>query len=269
MNWTTRMFLALTVLFAAARAALAHEFWIEARNYQAAPGGKIEAGLYNGQNFRGVEMAWFTGRIAHAGWMMGARGGGFDSRAGDRPALHMAAPGNGLLRLIYQSTPTRLTYTDWAKFTDFAETKGNAWAIARHAERGLPQTGFSESYSRYCKALVAVGDGAGADAFTGMQAELTALTNPYTDPPQAGLQVEMRYHGQPVPGARIEVFEKPVVEGGAVETFHVTADLSGRATIPLKPGHRYLLDSVVLRESDDGAAVWESHWASLSFEVPQ
>ncbi|MDQ2088624.1 DUF4198 domain-containing protein [Marimonas arenosa] len=256
------------VLLSFARPALSHEFWIEAQTYQVRPGGQIEAGLYNGQYFTGVEMAWFETRISHAGWMQGADSGGFDSRSGDRPALKLPAPGPGLVQLLYQSTARKLTYTDWGKFENFAASKGNGWAIARHAERGLLRTGFSESYTRYCKALVAVGDGAGADRATGMEVELVALSNPYTEPPQAGLRVEMRYKGRPLPETQIDVFEKK--DDGPAESFHVITDLAGRATVPLKPGHRYLLDSVVLREPEtDGPHVWESLWASLTFEVPR
>lgn len=261
-----RMILVLALLLLP-RAALTHEFWIEAQQYQVTPGGQIEAGLFNGQNFQGVEMAWFEGRIDHAGWQQGAQGGEFASRSGDRPAMTLNVPGEGLVQLVYQSTARELTYTDWEKFRGFAESKGHGWAVARHAERGLIRTGFTESYTRYCKALVAAGDGAGADSFSGMEAELVALSNPYTAPPQAGLLVEMRYMGAPLPKAQIDVFEKQ--GDGSARKFHVVTNLMGQATVPLQPGHRYLLDSVVLREPEAGPQAWESLWASLTFEVPR
>ena len=55
--------------------------------------------------------------------------------------------------------------------------------------------------------------------------------------------------------------------------FTLKTDAEGRATVPVKPGYRYMLDSVVLREpAPDLAAgrdvVWESLWANLTFAVP-
>jgi hypothetical protein len=39
--------------------------------------------------------------------------------------------------------------------------------------------------------------------------------------------------------------------------------------IPVKSGHEYLLDAVVLRAADpDDGAVWETLWAALTFAVP-
>lgn len=260
-----RILSALLVILAPL-AAPAHEFWLDVRDYQVAPGENIVAHLVNGQNFSGVELAWFAGRIARAEWHLSEETGPLTGRSGDRPAVTLPAPGDGLVRLVYQSTPSQLTYKDWEKFRSFADGKGHAWALARHHARGLPATGFTERYTRFVKALVAVGDGAGSDAPAGMEAELVALSNPYTDPPQTGLRVEMRYRGTPLPAQRIDIFDKDA--NGRVEKTHATTDATGRALIPLVAGHRYLLDAVVLREAE-GADPWESLWASLTFAVPQ
>ncbi|MDU8926942.1 DUF4198 domain-containing protein [Alisedimentitalea sp. MJ-SS2] len=255
------------LLFLFPRAGLTHEFWIEARKHQVAKGEKIEAGVFNGQNFQGVEMAWFPPRIVRSGWEGETNAGPFDSGPGDRPAIHMTPGDDGLHRLIYEAAPSSLTYTDWDKFKTFAEEKGNAWAIDRHTARGLPETGFTESFRRFCKALVAVGDGTGNDAYSGMEIELVALDNPYIVPHQTGLQVELRYLGEPLPDTTITVFEK--WKGDTTQKFLLRTDITGRVHVPLLPGKSYLLDAVVLREAEGQAHVWESLWASLTFAVPQ
>jgi uncharacterized GH25 family protein len=248
------------------RVASAHEFWIEARAYQVESGAPIEAGLYNGQMFKGVELAWFKGRIKSALWAAGAQSGVFEGRSGDRPALRIDTAPEGLVRLIYQSAPSELSYSDWEKFVRFVETKGSGWAVARHGERGLPQTGFKENYTRYSKALIAAGGGAGADKYSGMIAELTALTSPYEAEAREVL-VEMRWRDEPLAGATIDVFEK--AGDAVVSQSQVIADSAGRARIALTPGRRYLINAVVLEEVDGAPYVWESHWASLTFAVPE
>ena len=249
-----------------ARMGLAHEFWIEAAEYQVDTGATIEAGIYNGQNFEGPELAWFERRIAMATWHAGANETRFENRTGERPALKIAEAPEGLVRLVYQSTPTELTYAEWAKFVSFVESKGHDWAVERHLARGLAQTGIRESYIRYCKALVAVGAGEGADVRAGMRHEIVALGNPYGDV-SGGLAIALYYEGAPLGGGQIDVFEK--APDGTVIKSQLESDAEGRAVVPVRPGHRYLLDSVVLLEIEGDGASWESLWASLTFAVPQ
>lgn len=265
MNAAIRLITALLLLFSAP-GANAHEFWIEARDYQVAPGAPVAARLLNGQEFRGVELAWFEGRIETAYWRQGSERHDFASRTGDRPALRLVASQPGLVELVYQSTPSSLTYTNWATFEKFARVHGNGGAIARHRARGLPEQGFEERYTRYCKALVAVGDGAGADHPAGMEAELIALGNPYADAPAAPFTVEFRYQGQTVAGAVITLFDK--APDGRVTRRDLVSDGAGRVTAPRETGHRYLLNAVVLREIDDPRYSWESLWASLTYAAP-
>ncbi|MCF3594271.1 DUF4198 domain-containing protein [Rhodobacteraceae bacterium LMO-12] len=253
------------VLVVCARAGLAHEFWIEASEYQADTGATVEAGIFNGQDFNGVELAWFEGRVAAAHWAAGEVRGQFESRSGERPALKVKAVTEGLIRLIYQTTPSELTYSEWAKFVSFAESKGHGWAVERHLERGLAKEGVREVYTRYCKALVAVGNGKGADAAAGMRHEIVALGNPYGDVSQ-GLAVALFFEGKVLAGGQIDVFEKAL--DGTVRKTQVKSDADGQAVIPVRAGHRYLLDSVVLLEAEGGGVAWESLWASLTFEVP-
>ncbi|WP_137700495.1 DUF4198 domain-containing protein [Marimonas lutisalis] len=248
------------------RATLAHEFWIEPEEYQVDSPGRVTAALINGQDFRGTRVAWFDSRIARAEWRQGDTRAEIAGRPGDRPALSLGAPGEGLLQLVYVSTPSKLTYSEWAKFSEFVQSKGFPDAVERHRARGLPETGFREIYTRYCKSLIAVGDGAGADAPAGMEAEIVALANPYTDDMGGGLPVQILYRGAPRAGALLDVFERSPT--GNVTKTQIAADAEGRLEVPVRAGHVYLLDSVVLRESAAEDAVWESLWASLTFAVP-
>lgn len=116
---------------------------------------------------------------------------------------------------------------------------------------------------------MAVGDGGGQDHAFGLLTEIVALANPYTDDLSGGMPVQVLYDGAPRPDAQVEVFAK---QGEAVTISTVRTDAEGRALVPVSPGTRYMLDSVVLREVPAGAfdgAVWESLWANLTFAVPE
>lgn len=246
---------------------LAHEFWIEPARYQVETGAPLVADFRNGQVFKGVALGYFSRQSVRFDVIAGGEVTPVSPRMGDVPALSgLPAPGPGLAVLVHETAPSTVSYKTWETFQTFAEHKGFGEMRARHQARGLPTEGFSETYRRFAKALVAVGDGAGADAATGMETEFVALTNPYTD--AAGpLRVRLLYRGAPRAGAQIEVFEKPA--SGAVTVTYLATDTAGEAAIPVKPGHAYLLDAVVLRPAPEGGEpVWESLWAALTFAVP-
>ena len=123
--------------------------------------------------------------------------------------------------MVHETTDNRLTYREWQKFVNFVEHKGFDGALERHAERGLPETGFVETYRRYAKSLVAVGDGVGLDQNVGLDTEIVALANPYTDDLSNGLPVKVLLYGAPRPNAQVEVFYR--TPDGTIETeFHET-----------------------------------------------
>ncbi|WP_212522835.1 DUF4198 domain-containing protein [Actibacterium sp. MT2.3-13A] len=263
-------FLAAAGLLLSAPSSQAHEFWISPQSYQVAPGTPIVADIRVGQNFEGPAYSYLPASIARFDIVTGPVATPVTGRMGDRPALSQPAPAEGLAVIVHETADSRLTYSEWQKFANFVTHKALSDTLAQHAARGLPQTGFSETYRRYAKALVAVGAGAGADRALGLEIEIVALANPYTDALPEGLPVQVLYRGAPRAGAQLEVFDK--APSGAVAVTRLTLDAQGRATVPLTPGHEYLLDSVAMRAigSDDPAEgpVWHSLWAALSFARP-
>ncbi|WP_301070322.1 DUF4198 domain-containing protein [Pseudooceanicola sp.] len=250
----------------------AHEFWIEPENFQPAPETAISADLRNGQNFAGSALSWFDPRNVRVEWHRGDEVQPITGRPGDIPALSVNPGGDGLLVLAYQTTATLLTYKDWDTVLAFAAHKDFPWFAAQHAARGLPQEAVKEVYTRYCKSLVGIGDGAGSDVTIGFAVEFLALSNPYQDDLSEGFRARLLYQGQPLNDSQVEVFDK--APDGSVIVTRLRTDAAGEVRVPVSPGHRYLLDHVVLREPDPGTeganwAMWESLWASLTFAVPQ
>lgn len=251
-------------------AGLTHEFWIEPKLYQVETDAEIVASLFVGQSFGGSEQAYIGRNFARFDMTCGSGPVPVEGRDGDRPAMTVAADTEGLCVVVHQTRDYTLTYHDWEQFVDFVKHKDFKTALADHAARGLPETEFIEKYSRYAKSLIAVGAGAGSDVVAGLLTEIVAEANPYTDDLGSGLPVRVLYEGKPRIDAQVELFEK--APDGTVEiTMHRT-DSEGRVSLPVKPGHTYLADAVVLREVEPVAKndpVWESLWAALTFGVPE
>lgn len=252
-------------------AAEGHEFWIDPQSFSVETGATVTADLRVGVEYEGSAYSFFPKNFRQFVLMQGDDSVPVEGRLGDRPALSQVPPGEGLLVVVHETTDNKLTYSEFAKFETFVTHKDARWTLAAHADRGLPDAGFGEAYSRYAKSLVAVGEGAGQDRAFGLVTELVAGANPYTDDVSGGLPVTLNYEGKPRADAQVEIFEKAA--DGTVKVTTTRTDAAGQAVIPVKPGHRYMLDAVVLRIpspalAEAGGVVWESLWANLTFEVP-
>ncbi len=247
--------------------ATAHEFWIEAKNYQVAPDENLIAVLKNGQEFEGVSLGYFERSIARFDIVMDGQTQAVTARLGDNPALDNAAPTDGLAIVVHETTPSFVTYKTWEKFQKFADHKDFGDWRARHAELGFSDPPFRERYTRHAKALIGVGDGQGVDAPQGLRTEFVALTNPYADNFDGTMRVQVLFEDQPRSNVQVEVFER--APDGSVEiTLHRTDD-TGIAAIPTQAGHTYLFDAVVLQPiGNPDKAVWDTFWAALTFAIP-
>lgn len=249
-----------------------HELWLEPDRYQAQIGEDIGINLRNGENFSGITLSYFKKRIEQFYWSQGDTIAEIRSRSGDIPAGTLAFDNDGIATVVYQSTPSYLTYAKWEKFENFLKHKDLDKWLDVHSERGLPSEGFKEVYFRFSKALIGIGDGNGSDRAYGLETEFVGLENPYAEDIGDTFEVKLFYQQIIRPNAQVEVFER--APDGTVSVFTTRTSTLGIASIPIKRNHQYLLDSVVLREpskelAQDFGAVWESLWAALTFEVPE
>lgn len=245
--------------------AVSHEFWIEPERFQVETGAPLSAQLRNGERFKGSAVPYFPERTARFELIRDGEVTPVGGRTGDIPALETVADGDGLAVILHETGPTLLTYQTWEKFAGFAEHKGFADIRARHEARGLPMENFKETYRRFAKALVAVGDGEGSDSDMGMETEFVSLSDPYDPNFEQNFKSRLLYQGAPRADAQVEIFDRS--PEGEVVTTTARTDRDGVVSVPVTPGHDYLLDAVVLREAE-GEAVWETLWASLTFGVP-
>ena len=249
----------------------AHEFWIEPLAFQVAPDGKVEAHIVNGEEFKGRALPYLPRNFVHFVSFSGGQARPVDGRLGDSPALSLDPAGEGLHVIAYQARNQTLTYEEAEKWDRFVAHKDLGAVAAAHESRGLPETDFVEVYSRYSKSLVAVGAGEGADFRTGLETELVALDNPYVDDVSGGMRVQLFYREDVRANEQVEIYEK--APDGTVAVTVLRTDADGIAVVPVKPGHVYMADAVVLREpapalASETGAVWETLWANLTWSVP-
>lgn len=242
----------------------AHEFWVEPLSYQVQLGDEVRLDLRVGQMLQGRSYPYLSHKFARYELTDETGVRALSGNEGDLPSVVYKASVPGLHVVAYHALPERLTYDDFESFVAFVEEEGLATIIARHHERGLPETGFTEAYSRNAKALVQVGPmiDEQTDRVTGLPFELVALENPYSK--RDKLSVRLLWQGVKVPGAQVALFHR-IASGEVVRSTYRT-DLDGVVSIPLMSGGTYLLSAVHLEErSAESGEVWHSTWASLAF----
>lgn len=268
------MFRTLTLscfLASSAVAANAHEFWVIGNPTKIEAEDPLIATLHVGEEFKGGSMSFLPPNFRKFTYAYEGVEADVPGRIGDRPAVNMPAPGEGLVVLVHETTDNTITWDTWEQFESFALHKDSSETLEAHRARGLPEQGFTEVYSRYAKALVGVGSSEGEDQKFGLLTEIVALENPYTDDMSDGIDVALFYQDEPRPDAQIEVFAKDASENVTITTVRTNSD--GVATVPVEPGLTYMLDAVVLREPPSELAastnsVWESLWANITFGIP-
>ncbi len=248
-----------------------HEYWIEPISFSPALGQQVSANLKVGSDLKGQSLA-FIPQFTLSYQLMDAKGMlELEGAAGDRPALNFFPEQAGLNVIVYQTTKNRVTFSEWEVFEKYLVSEGMPEIIGRHRERGLPQTDFSESYSRYAKTLIDVDStGTGNDAATGMIIELVAMQNPYSLQPGEELGIQLLYRGEPLADNQISIFMQDQARTKELVVERVRTDENGQIKFVPEPGLMYLLNSIEIEEiSGQGKLSWESFWASLTFAVPE
>ena len=242
----------------------AHEFWVEPLTYRVNLGDEIAVDLRVGQMLAGRSYPYLSHKFARYAVTDGAGVHPLLGNEGDLPSAAYAAAVPGLNIISYEALAEQLTYDTFQDFADFVAEEGLPAIATRHRERGLPDTGFVETYSRNAKALVQVGpvQEGQTDTVTGMPFELVALENPYAG--GTTLPVRLLWQGNAVPGAQIALFRRSDT-GTVIRTTYRT-DATGMASIPLTGNGTFLLSAVHIEESPaESGAAWHSTWASLTF----
>lgn len=264
-----KLALTLAAIVAGGKGA-AHEFWIDPAAFAVASGSAIEAHLRVGEAYRGSSQAYLPRNFARFDVVTDGATRPVEGRLGDVPALAMADLPDGLAVVVHETAGLDLTWPTWDRFVAFADHKDLGDVAALQEARGLDRDGVREVYFRYAKSLIAVGDGAGADARMGLRTELVALANPYTDDLSGGFAVQLWLDDAVRADEQVEVFERG--PDGTVTVSLARTDADGVAVVPVRPGHDYMIDAVVLEPVDpmaDTDPEWRTLWANLTFSLPQ
>ncbi len=247
-----------------ARSASAHEFWIEPADYTPNNNQRLIAEVRSGESFEGEAYPFMPERIVRAEIVNVTSRSQLTGRSGDRPAIQYNAD-EGIQILSYQSTASIHVHQQFSKFREFLEADGLQWVEAVHFERNLPQSGFSEKFTRYAKSLVSVGGVSGYDRQVGQPYEMVVLSRLYGEEDNHDFTIQLLSAGQPVNNAQVTVFQKAPTESMDNTPLKLRTNEFGKVSVPRGKGGAYLVSAVIMERGE--RVPWHSHWTSVTFHA--
>ena len=262
--------LATLLWLATALPAMAHQFWLEPESPIVALNQRVNVRIFIGSDFLGEELGNFPSMQESVDLFVEGQRYKIAGRIGDLPAFTFQPEVPGLHILRYQSINNVVTYDSYALYLKFLTEAQREDLAAVHDARGLSRDGITEVFTRYAKGLIAVGDGAGEDLFTGMPFELVAQENPYQRDGDA-VTFALKLNGEPAVNAPLHVFiRRP--DGSIDQSMRLRTDAQGLVEVPTRQPGFYMLNAIQIfpatppMEVLQGAS-WQSLWASTTFEI--
>lgn len=252
--------------------ALAHDFWLQPRSWQAAPGVEMPFVVEVGHGpFR---QQWGADPSHLLVLEDQARGMRADLRSlfkpgGEVPHLTYAFQQPGLHIVSLVSTDT-LSNLPWIRFNDYITYEGLTPAIDARARAQTTSSNGREFYSRRAKALIQVGpptskDDALATRPLGLTLEIVPLRNPYSLKPDRILPVQILYNGKPLAGALVKLTS---LEFDVRPLEAMRSNAAGRAAFRIPPTGSWLVNVIWTRPITSPDADFQTVFSSLTFGYP-
>jgi hypothetical protein len=242
----------------------AHDYWLQADNYQPAPGEKLVVHLFMGDWLAPQEekpheierTERFELRLADDVRNLAA-----SAPEGLKPVFAdtLTSEGAFLFTLVRGAAEIETTAQE---FNEYLEHEGIAGLRAQRATE-------RERYWRFLKLLGRVGAGNETDLhhrFTGAQFEIVLLQNPFTMRPGEQQIVQLLFDTRPLAGTTVFAVHRGLE--GALTKLNAVTDARGVARFTLDHAGTWLIRSVYLRPCKGCKDVdWESYRAAYSFAL--
>ncbi len=247
-------------------AAIAHEWWLEPQRTSAPRGSEVAVVAKVGVAFVGERVVRDPKRIRRFVALDAAGERTVEGAPGADPLGTLALRADGATLLAYQSEPARV-YLRAYEFETYLKEEGLEAIVAARAERGESQKMGLEQYVRCAKALLRTPDAPLHDRVAGLPFELVARGDLAPLGAGGALSIEVLWKGAPLPGVQVVALERDHPDAPQSGR----SDAVGRVELALPHGGFWMVKAVHMeRLGAEHAATrldWESHWATLTFEV--
>ena len=263
--------IAVVLLLSLAATAGAHDLFLRATSFFAAPNSAVTVRLLNG-TFDKSEAPVEADRLRDASVVSPAGRAPLDTStwriAGDKTSFTVRTGVAGTYVVGISTKPRELTLAGKA-FAAYLAADGIDEVLAARKANGTLADSARERYEKHAKLLLQVGAARSAGILQplGYPAELVPLDNPYDAVRPTAMRLRVLVDGRPQPG-QVVLAGGRTRRGARVPTVRLRADNDGLVTVPLKGmGPRYVQFIRMVPTTDGGPVHYHSKWATLTFEL--
>ena len=253
-------------ILVAPRFAAAHDFWLYPTTHQLEKPGAVDVRVCLGQPGEVEDLERRPSHINKFEAYGDAKPIPITGAPKASPAGRVELTGEHIYTLLYLSNFSGVELPP-RKFENYLAEEGLLDVIVQREKLGEAERPGLDSYSRYAKALVRVGEAReGYDRRLGLQAELVAKVDPFVGGEAGFLEFELWYLDKLHEGALVELFK--IEDKNIVPIAKAKTDGDGRVRFVTPGVGRWMVTATTMRRATypiEGD--WESSWASLSFEV--
>ena len=263
---SSRAALTLLIWICCARGAVAHEFWVQPREFWLPPPAELSVSLQVGDSRTRQESPIPPQRITRFE-ALGPTGASVDMRAGsarlDKAGAYLVALETDAGGYSRQSA---------ARFNDYLEAEGLTPALEYRLRTHQMHVDGFERYRRAAKSIVLVGrHNRQAQRHVtqplGLKLEIVPQVSPYAEPQPVRLPLRVLYEGRPLTGALVKLMNLEQDLTGANQTL---TDDAGMASFSMPTRGKWLVSVVWTRLlAEDADADYETTFASLTFGFPE
>lgn len=268
MGLTTRS-VAAALLLTCASLADAHEFWVEPSSYTPAVNEPVDLRLFIGAEGPPEEVIRSPEHMLRFEALSAGRAAPIAGFVGDAPAGLHRFDRKGAATIVYTSRQSSLSLPA-ERFEPYLEDEGLSDVIADRVRRNESVAPGRESFARYAKSLVIVGQNEGAshagfDDEIGLPVELVLETDPAIWRSEDEIRLRAVYDGQLLADQQVKLIHLVERELRMV----ARTDAHGMVRFHPPQSGPWLAAAVFMRRAPEGGeADWESFWASLTFALP-
>ncbi|MCK5663878.1 MAG: DUF4198 domain-containing protein, partial [Thiotrichaceae bacterium] len=244
-----------------------HDFWLEAHPFYTMPKKSVDISVHVGNQYVGDSLPNIVRWYSDFSLYQSNSKTNIEGELGRNPAGYFKPAQTGTYAIGYQSD---FSYVDIDPdtFLKYLTEEGLDNAISYRQKNNLTKANGKENYVRHAKTLVQSGNSYSVDnskVNMGYELEIIPLSNPYQKKLNDSFKIKILYKNNPVQNILLTAFSK--AEPEKIQT--IRSNSKGEAAITLDQHGPWLLKAVKILRIEDDKANWQSHWASLTFEVIQ
>lgn len=258
---TTTAFAGWLLVLGVPGAVRAHDFWIEPDAFVLAGGARVSLRLRVGHGDDVKDVPRKPDRILR---FEAVSPSGQPTLIEGQPGSSLAGAvtlrGGGTHIVVFRSNHAFIELEP-KTFESYLVHEGLETIIERRRSRGEADQPGRESYARYAKALIRVGDDTtGFDRELGLPLEIVPVADPLRPGP---VKLRVEFRDRPLSGARVDLLRLDDLDQGVAGR----TDARGRVELDLpKPGRWMAALTHMVRAPKGVRGDWESYWATLTFE---